>query len=139
MDKELIEKLIAKINDKLAKVVMQMPESAIEYVSAFLPEIAESLDLEDMVLQNSNFLDKHLGEYFCDAIYETHLKQESGEEEKTKSVLFYFLNIKRALIVILTYFCSCWATLFYCGKKIEPRVYRRRLYYLWFFIKAQIH
>ena len=56
MDQELIEKLIHKINDKLAKVVMQMPESAIEYVGTFLPEIAESLDLEDMVLQNSNFL-----------------------------------------------------------------------------------
>ena len=79
MDQELIEKLIAKINDKLAKVVMQMPESAIEYVSAFLPEIAESLELEDMVLQNSNFLDKHLGEYFCDAIYETHLKQGTND------------------------------------------------------------
>ena len=45
MDKELIETFIEQINDKLAKVILQNKESAVEYLEVFLSEIAQSLDL----------------------------------------------------------------------------------------------
>ena len=84
MNEELVETFIDRINDKLFKVILQEKNAAIEYLEVFLTEIAESLDLEGMTLQDANLLDEHLGEYFCDAIYETHLKQEAGEESPRK-------------------------------------------------------
>ena len=84
MDKQLIETFIDRINDKLAKVILQNKESAVEYLEVFLSDIAESLDLEGMTLKDTNLIDDQLGEYFCDAVYETYLKPEVGEEEKRK-------------------------------------------------------
>jgi hypothetical protein len=97
MDRELIDNLVDRINDKIFKIVFQNKESAIEYLETFLSDIAQSLDLEGMTLRDTNLLDEHLGEYFCDAIYETHLKQEEGEEAKRKVRVMLLFEYKMSI------------------------------------------
>ena len=97
MNEELVETFIDRINDKLFKVILQEKNAAIEYLEVFLTDIAESLDLEGMTLQDANLLDEHLGEYFCDAIYETHLKQEEGEETPRKMRVILLFEHKTSI------------------------------------------
>lgn len=57
MDRELIDNLIDRINDKIFKIVFQNKESAIEYLETFLSDIAQSLDLEFAKKHSTKFIE----------------------------------------------------------------------------------
>ena len=106
MDEELIMLFIESINDKLFKKIFRVKSTVVEYLEVFLTDIARSLDLEGMTLEDGNLLDEHLGEYFCDAVYETYLKQEAGEESPRKIRVILLFEHKTSIDSYFDLFCS---------------------------------
>lgn len=65
---------INNINDKIFKATFKQKASAVEYLTVFLSTIAEQLDLDNLILSDTNFVSDELEEYFSDVIFETTLK-----------------------------------------------------------------
>ena len=79
---------INNINDKIFKATFKQKASAVEYLTVFLSTIAEQLDLDNLILSDTNFVSDELEEYFSDVIFETTLKNK---------------NLKNAIRVILLF------------------------------------
>ena len=88
MDKKAFDELINNINDKIFKTAFKQKESVIEYLQIFLTDIASKLDLENLMLSDTNFVSEDLEEYFCDVVFETTLKDEHLKNKIRVILLF---------------------------------------------------
>jgi Putative transposase, YhgA-like len=83
------EELINNINDKVFKATFQNKEAAVEYLERFVTQLATMLDLENMTLSDTNFVSEGLEEYFCDVVYETHIKLKRKSKNLVRVILLF--------------------------------------------------
>jgi hypothetical protein len=83
------EELINNINDKVFKATFQNKEAAVEYLERFVTRLATMLDLDNMTLSDTNFVSEGLEEYFCDVVYETHIKLKRKSKNLVRVILLF--------------------------------------------------
>jgi predicted transposase/invertase (TIGR01784 family) len=88
MDKQTLDELINNINDKIFKSTFTQTPSAIEYLNTFLKSVADTLDLDNLILKDTNFVSEELEEYFSDVVYETTLKDPKLKNKIRVILLF---------------------------------------------------
>jgi predicted transposase/invertase (TIGR01784 family) len=88
MDKQTLDELINNINDKIFKSTFTQTPSAIEYMNTFLKSVADKLDLDNLILKDTNFVSQELEEYFSDVVYETTLKDPKLKNKIRVILLF---------------------------------------------------
>jgi Putative transposase, YhgA-like len=115
--------IIDRSNDKLFKGVMGLKPSAIEYMEQFCPEVANLIELDNLSLKDTNFINETLEEFFSDVIYETYLKETQPsppletekEKEKRRARIILLFEHKKGIdsyfdlfLQILTYIVRIW-------------------------------
>ena len=99
---EDFEDFITHIHDKIFKLFFQRTVVMLECLTGFCPpSVVDTLDLTNLKLKDTNFINKNLKEYFSDVIYETYLKDYPADllpdESKIKQK-----NKKEAKVVLIT-------------------------------------
>ena len=88
-------------NDKSFKKVFQVKETVLEYIHKFFPLLEKHLDLTQLELDNTNYINKEFEEHFSDVVYRTQLKRTSDQQKpRTVAVVLLFEHKK----VVSSYF-----------------------------------
>jgi predicted transposase YdaD len=118
-----VQKTIERSNDKCFKGAMRLKPTAIEYMREFCPEVAAQIELDDLTLKDTNFINETLEEFYSDVIYETYLKETKPpppdetdkEKEKRKTRIILLFEHKKGIgsyfdlfLQILTYIVNIW-------------------------------
>jgi hypothetical protein len=59
-----VQKTIERANDKCFKGAMRLKPTAIEYMEEFCPEIAAQIELDELSLKDTNFINETLEEFY---------------------------------------------------------------------------
>lgn len=78
------EEIIHHAGDKGFKAIMQVKESALEYMEKFFPKLYAHLDLDNFELDTTNYVKKDFKEFYSDVVYQTSLKSTDNSKNKTK-------------------------------------------------------
>jgi predicted transposase/invertase (TIGR01784 family) len=112
MNKPTFAELINNINDKIFKSTFTQTPSAVEYLNTFLTSVADKLDLENMILKDTNFVSEELEEYFSDVVYETTLKDPKLKNRIRVILLFEHKKVIESyfdlLLQLLHYIVLIW-------------------------------
>jgi Putative transposase, YhgA-like len=73
-NQEIDEENLHHPNDKSFKTVMQVKESALEYMEKFAPKLYAHLDLSSFELDTTNYVNKDFDEFYSDVVYQTYLR-----------------------------------------------------------------
>lgn len=94
-------------HDKLFKAAFKVKETVIEYLQKFFPkELFALINLNDLVLDPTDYVSSDLNEYYSDVVYRTRLE---GKEAALVLLFEHKTSITRALFLqLLEYMLAIW-------------------------------